>query len=242
MWRFKYLVLAGCAVGLLLSILTIDKIDFSHGAPHLTPRTMPIYGSAATLFVTEAGFPWGSATQPYSTGPGGAPVPAGDIGRLTNLAGLYVQLANSDQLRVLVARHSPPGGSIAATQQYSFSPSFYSSATPLIIISGTGRSGANAVATTQAGVNALTSYIEGQQRSAGIDPARRVLIQELQRPRGAKVVNAPKKTLPIVVFLTVMLAVTGLAFALENLRPRMLGAVALKSEPEPLLDSTRRSA
>src|SRR5215470_1393727 len=92
LWRFRYLVAAGLVVALLLSVLTVAKL------PSFAPRTPPVYASHATLLVTQTGFPWGSAVQQYSqspTGEGGL-VPAGDLTRLTNLANLYVQLANSD--------------------------------------------------------------------------------------------------------------------------------------------------
>ena len=49
-----------------------------------------------------------------------------------------------------------------------------------------------------------------------------------------------RETLPVVVFLSVMMAVFGLAFVLENLRPRSSPAEEVLAEP--VLTSARRSA
>src|SRR5256885_705400 len=95
LWRFKFLVAAGFVVAVALGVLTIDKVELSHGKPKLTSRTQPVYASSATLLITQSGFPWGSAVQQYAqTGTGESSVPSGDLGRLTALANLYVQLAN----------------------------------------------------------------------------------------------------------------------------------------------------
>jgi DNA-binding protein Fis len=245
LWRFKYVVAGGCAIAILLSVLSIAKVDLSHGVPRLTPRTQQIYASSAALLVTQSGFPWGSAVQSYysSAGSKSSPVPAGDLNRLTALANLYVQLANSDVIKSIVARHSPAGGHlITASQNYSFSPSYYSSALPIVTINGTGTTRANAILTTQAGVDALSSYLRRQQNSARISDAQRVVLQEIQRPRLTTVMNPTKKTIPAVVFLTIMLAVVGLAFVLENLRPRANETTPLRQDVEPVVDAARRSA
>lgn len=233
--RFKYLVAAGFVLALLLSVLTVAKL------PSLAPRAPLKYASNATLLVTQPGFPWGSAVQQYTNGGSGSTL-VGDMGRLTGLANLYVQLANSDLIKTRVVRQSRLAGTISATQNYSFSPSLYSTALPILTITGTSDSPANAIAITRTGVDALKGYIEQQQRAASIDAQKRVVVQQLQSPRKTLVVNPTKKTLPVVVFLTVMLAVVGLAFALENLRPRAPLAAVPRVKAEPLSDRNRRSA
>lgn len=237
LWRFKYVVAAGFAVALLLSVLTVAKL------PSLKPRTPTLYGSSATLLITQHGFPWGSAVQQFTpTGGRQAAVPAGDLDRLTALANLYVQLANSDIIRRMVAQRAVVAGKVAATQNYSISPSYYSTPLPVLTMNGTSTTPANALAITQAGVDALSDYLKGEQRSSGIAVVERVVVQELQRPRTTSVVQGTKKTLPIAVFFTVMLAVTGLAFVLENLRPRVPLMMVAGSDAESVTDRTRRSA
>ena len=237
--RFKYLVAGGFVVAMLLSMLTIVKLDPFHG--FLAPRTAPIYQASANLFVTEPGFPWGSAVQTYTPAGKGASSPTGDLGRLTSLANLYAQLANSDEIKAIAAHRSPREGKITATEMYYTSPGFYTSALPIVTIAGAALTPSGAIATAQAGANALMGYLRQQQRAAGIPKAHRVVLQEILRPRKTTVLNPTKKTLPVVVFLTVMLAVLGLAFVLENLRT-VPEAVALRPEADALPDDTRRSA
>ena len=47
-----------------------------------------------------------------------------------------------------------------------------------------------------------------------------MIVQDVAQPKKAKVFSPRSKTMPIVVFLAVMLATFGLAFLLENVRPR----------------------
>ncbi len=242
-WRFKYLIVGGLVVASTLSVLTIAKVDLGAGAPYLSARVAPRYASNATVLVTQPGAPWTSAVQQYrQSSSGGDSVPIGDLGRLTTLANLYVQIANSDIIKAMVARTAPAGGTVSAAQNYSFSPSYYSSALPIMTLTGTGKTRADAITTTRAGVTAMIRYLTEQQRQAGIKGEQRVVIQVLQQPHNTVVVDGPKKTLPVVVFLTVMLAVVGLAFALANVRPRVAERPAVVSDPELLVDSARRSA
>lgn len=242
LWRFRHIVAGGFVVGVLLSVFTVATINFS-GFPHLVPRPAPIYQASADLFVTEPDFPWGSAVQTYTPSGQSGPAPTGDLGRLNSLANLYAQLANSDTIKALAARKSPPGGQITAAQKFYTNPAFYTSALPILTINGTATNPARAIATAQAGADALIGYLARHQRAADIPEAHRVVLQEIHRParKTVTVVNPTKKTLPIAVFLTVMLAVVGLVFVLENMRP-VPRTVVLRPEADPVAENARRSA
>ena len=67
---------------------------------------------------------------------------------------------------------------------------------------------------------ALETHVREQQAANEVPPADRVVIEEVMKPKGAVVFQPRSKTMPIVVFLAVMLAVSGIAFLLENVRPR----------------------
>jgi hypothetical protein len=239
LWRFRLLLAAGCVVALVLSVMSVYKL------PSLKPRTQPVYSSAATLFVTQSGFPWGSAIQQYAPSGSGNSTPNGDLGRLTTLANLYVQIVNSDVIKTRVLRREPTALGVSATQNYYTSPTLYSTPLPLLSISGMSTSKGGSVTTAQAGVAALDRYLKRQQIANRIPNTRRVVLQEIQPPSKVIVVNPTKKTLPVVVFLTLMFVFVGLAFVLENMRPGVQGAgvqaVALP-EAEPPVGSSRRSA
>jgi hypothetical protein len=65
------------------------------------------------------------------------------------------------------------------------------------------------------------TYLKNQQRAAQIPAAQRIDLQILKRSTRPVVIEPLKKTLPIAIFLAVAVATVGLAFVLENLRPRV---------------------
>ena len=71
----------------------------------------------------------------------------------------------------------------------------------------------------------LERSVEAQQKDAGIPDAARAAA-DLQQPYRVTIASGRKKTVPIVVFMTVLLATIGPILALENIRPRVrLGEV-----------------
>jgi hypothetical protein len=207
-----------------------------------------VWQSQATILVTDPGFPWGDAVQGYVKSGHGSntpAVPVGDTTRLSALAALYSQFANSDDvLRIMLGGHKAPGHakSVAAV----VTPAFGSTvpALPLVSFTGTADSAKLAIWIARRQVQGLLDYVQTQQAKAQIPDDRRVVVKVLNRAEKATILKGRKKTLPIIVFLAVMVAVTGLAFALENLRPRVR-VVAGKTVPpvrEPHAAAARRTA
>jgi len=81
---------------------------------------------------------------------------------------------------------------------------------------------------------ALTAYIAQRQEAAQVPVAARVELQPVKRAlSNAPVLWQPRsKALPIVIFLTALIATMGLAFILENLNPQI--AVVADAEEENL--------
>ena len=213
--RFRVLIAVGIVVALGLAFLTVARVGFDGSTPRVELRKKPSYRVEATLLVTEPSFPWGSAAQP----------PSGDPTRLTALTNVYIGLANSDAVRELMSNKPGASGTIAATPSYAVLPRAYagfSSPTqlPIIVLASVGKSRTIATATAWGWIHAFRDYIRRQQAGAGIAPSDRIIVQTLKSPGRAERVNGPSPTVPIVVILGVMLAVIGLAFLLENLRPR----------------------
>jgi hypothetical protein len=92
---------------------------------------------------------------------------------------------------------------------------------PFVSIIGTAKRGVDAVSIASRGGNALIDYVVSTQNSANIPKSQRIQITVLTQAQPAKLLAGRKKTLPIVIFLSVLLATIGLAFVLENLRPRL---------------------
>src|SRR5919201_4118582 len=116
LWRFKLVAALGFVLAVGLAILTVAKVELrGAGLPKLVARQQPSYQSDATLLITDPNFPWGRTYQPYVyQGPKLPPSPSGDPTRLTNFAALYIELANSDQVRALALRKAHVAGTFSA--------------------------------------------------------------------------------------------------------------------------------
>jgi hypothetical protein len=100
-------------------------------------------------------------------------------------------------------------------------PTVSGSTLPVIALSGQAPSARDSVAAAAAGMRAFIAYVARQQQAAAIPKAQRIDIHVLKRSTVPVVIEPRSKTLPIIVFLSVLIAVVGLAFVLENLRPRV---------------------
>ena len=234
LWRFRILMGAAFLLAVALALLSVYQVRFSGGLV-LKARTATFYKADATLFVTQHGFPWGYADQPYRVVGKTTPTPVlhGDQARLTNLAQIYAEYANGDEVAATIKRQGLKGKIDA--QPITTNLNVGAPTLPLIDVAGiaAGKQAARRVA--QAATDALVAYVEGQAQAADIPLERRVMIQELQRPKKVTVFQKPKQTVPILVFLTVMLAAVGLAFVLENLRPRPGPKAVERDEEGPVL-------
>src|SRR5206468_3671282 len=104
LWRFRLIVLPGLVVAIALAVLAYGKVDLSHGFK-VTPRAVPVYHDDALLLVTQPGFPWGASQQPYVPGDvnkGLPAVPVGDFSRMSGIAMIYSEIADSDSVRAMV--------------------------------------------------------------------------------------------------------------------------------------------
>ena len=91
---------------------------------------------------------------------------------------------------------------------------------PLIDLVAIATTPRGAVDLAQRSASALTTYIEQQQVTNNVPTADRVVVEQVVRPKPPEIFQPRSKTMPMVVFLATMLATVGLAFLLENLRPR----------------------
>ena len=230
LWRFRWLVALGLILAVALSLLSVAKVS-SRG---LSYRKHEVWQSSTTVLLTQHGFPWGRAVvPPAQTGATAGP------GWLAGLTQLYAQFANSDQVKALMLRDG-------ASKNWTLTaapvvPPGSSSALPVIALAGLAYTPAGAVQATLLGRTAFLQYVKGQQASADIPNNERVDLQVLQNLTPPIVVQSRKKTLPIVIFLAVLSATIGLAFILENARPRVKPVALAASAPEPVEHGIVRS-
>ena len=215
------------ALACVLAVLATARVSFAGGVPKLSYRTPVIYTTATKNFVTQAGFPWGRTILPSSpTASGGSSSIYADPSRFVMLAGVYATLANGADVQQRLVH---PAEGEALTARPEIDPQT-GAALPLIDLISLAPSPRRAVDIAVQASSMLKRSVETQQKDAGIPKSQRVLLQTLQQPYRVTIASGRKKTVPIVVFMTVLLATIGLTLALENLRPRLrlgeLGEVA----------------
>jgi hypothetical protein len=214
-WRFKYLVGAGLALAFVLAFLSMVDVKVQ-GSPHFAYKTHPQYESLTTVFVTTHGFPWGSLK--LSAGPKDPQAPRGsvDTSQLRDFTSIYLQLAASDPVRRLMLRSGPIDGVIQAFPV--FSPD--SSTLPLMNLSAIASTPTAARQLAARHLSAFRAYLQQQQQEVGTPADDRVVLEAVNGPQPAHLLQGRKKTKAIMIFLAVTVAVLALSFILENLRPR----------------------
>lgn len=230
-WRFRVLVALGVCIALALALLTVVRPSFSR--PHLAYRQSEQYLSEARVLVTQQGFPEGYANPPTAPTQPDVATEASRLGtkefadptRFPTLAVLYAYLATSDPVRRIMLRSGPIDGKIVA-QPVVVTQAGYGTTLPLIAIDATSTSPQRAESLAIRTTDAFRRYLLAQQNDNLIPVQNRVVLEVYNQADAPQLVKGRSKTLPLVVFITVITAVVGLAFLLENMRPRIRPVVA----------------
>ena len=237
-WRFRFLVLVGVVLAVVLAGLAMFKVSFQGGSPNFTYRQHEAWQSSAVLLVTQHGFPEGRTVFPYSVatvaGQQTAVSSFADPGRFTDLALFYSTLAQSDAVRSLMYRTYHVRGSMS-TSPVSLGTGSHTTPLPLFSVDGTATTASEAQKTAAAATLAFIKYLATQQDAAGVPDKDRVVVRVVNEAGAPVLAAGRKKTIPVVVFVTVLIAALGLAFILENMRPlvRPLEIPASERTQEP---------
>ena len=235
LWRFRLLVLLGLILALSLATASFVRI----GPSGVKYRETELWSSTTRVLITQEGFPEGRL---YGQTPSAAAEPQAslvDPGRFNNLAVLYSELATSDQVRGLMRRDGPLRGRVIATPVVAGGE--FRTQLPMIDLTAISTSPRGAILLARRAAAALKTYIRDEQSASNVPETDRAIIAPVVRPATAEIFRPRSKTMPIVVFLAVMVLTVGLALLLENLRPRGPGANAA-TEPELSRQPTRRTA
>jgi hypothetical protein len=245
LWRFRALVAIGVVLAVVLGGLSMFKVSLDGSSPKLEYREQEVWRSDATMFVTQQGFPWGRVqVGEEAAGVDRSGQPAGprygDPERFADLAIVYSELAQSDAIRAIMLRDGPVEGDVLAEPMTSED----GDGLPLVGISAVSHSPEAAVRLAQRQIAAFQTYIEQQQLRNGIPSDQRVEVSALAEPVNAALETPRKKTRPLAIFMAVMIATIGMAFVLENLRPRLrpVPNSDVQEAPPPAPQVVRRSA
>ena len=208
-WRFKFLVAAGLVLAFGLSFLSVFKVT---GPQRFTYREPQVWADDVTLLVTPQRFPWGGSV--FSE--------AADPAKYGQLATIYANLATSDAVKAIVLR----GGHVdfakepmlAVAVPYSTQNSS-SPPLPLITLEAQAATKERAVELVGRETKAFLQFLEHQQAVNDIPKGKRVEVAIVKGDQ-IRLLKKRSKTVPILIFMLVTIATLGIAFLLENLRPR----------------------
>lgn len=242
LWRFRFVTFLGFVLAIALSFFSFASVS-THGVHYRQPETWQVQ---STLLITQKGFTFGRSVLPMAIPPAAANkvetvVPKwGDEGRLSGLALLYSRLATSDTVMRQIRRSGPLHGTVFASPVYT-SDASNAGTLPLLQISGYSTTPALAGSLAKRAADAFTAYLRDSQAAARIPDTQRVLVEVVNQPRRPILVAGRKKTVPMLIFVAMISITIGLAFLLENLRPRVREA-AHPAGVQGVHSETRRSA
>jgi hypothetical protein len=242
LWRFKLLVGAGVCLAIALAVMSVVRVDPGGRGPLLTYREDEQWVSYSVLFVTQQGFPWGQLTQGKIDVQGQAKQDetlAADPNRFSTLAVLYANLATSDPVRAIMKRNRVPLGEIDAAPVLAGDNAF-AGALPLIRIAAISDSPQHALGLVVGTTDAFRAFLAREQERNAIPVDNRVRLTIIKRADRPALLAGRSMTLPVIVFLAVMILVSAFAFILENMRPRLRPVAS--AEAEPSAETERRTA
>jgi hypothetical protein len=209
--RFRALISAGLVLAVVLTLLSLARVSFAGGHLNVNYRQKAVWQGSTTLILTPHGFPWGPAVSSQSADPA----------VYGTLALIYSKLVTSDAVRRIMLHDGPISGKVGASYVSATPNNPSGPPLPLITVSGTGTTARGATALATRAATAFLQYFTNENQTNDVRDQKRVTIKVLNRAEEPVLLKGRSKTLPIVIFLTVMVAVCALAFALENLRPRV---------------------
>ena len=251
--RFRVVVIVGIALAALLALSSYYTI----GRNGLTHREGQTWESSATISVDPKTFLYGRSISPETAQQIEAakaaspealrelyrnldPAQFADTGYLTSTAIIYLKLATSDDViqRIREDGKGPLGGTVQTFPVLAGGET----PVPMIIFDAIAPTPEAAVSLAKRHVAAFKDFVKDNQNASSIPQDQRVVVNTLNAPQAATLLEARKKTRPILIFLTGLVAVLGLAFVLENLRPRGPASTIAGVEEEEPPEQKRRSA
>jgi len=245
-WRFRVIVGLGLVLACALAFFSYAKLSLQGGSPKISYRQGQTWQASSLVFLTQKGFPYGYTILPYmQSGPAtkNGPTPTyvpkyASPGTFTQLALYYAPFVQTDGFRALLRQRTHVPGVV---QSRTVIDPTLRQVIPYINIYGFSSTRAGAIELADVGSQVFARYIVNQQNANGVPPKQRVEVQIASKAQTAVISTGRKKTTPIVVFLTVLLAAIGLSFVLENLRPR-IRELDTAVEQAPAAAAARRPA
>ncbi len=207
LWRSKWLVLGGAVLGAVLAVLAYGTPSLAGGKPTLTPRATQVWQSESQLLISQANFPYRESPESSS--------PEQQMG---SLSPVYANLANGNIVQAEIHRQLGPVGTVKASEDVDLAASSF---LPFVNIAATAPTQSGAVRLAQGAASIFLAYVTRQQATARIPADRRIRLSIVQSGAQAKLVEGHKLSVPLLVFVAVLIGVIAVVFLKENLQPRV---------------------
>ena len=219
--RHWIVVTLGICLALALAIASYIRPSYEDGKLVWKYRTVETWQSEARVLLSVPGFPVGSA----SLSPGRRANAIEQAGaQLPSLAVLYAGIATGDDVRAIVQRAGPIRGKAVAAAATAAGGT---ATLPIVEVTALAPSAAGSRGLADRFAYGLMEYIQDQQSDR---PAQeQVALSLLSRGGQTELVRPRSRTLPVIVFLAILSATVGVAFALENMKTRR--APSIEVEP-----------
>jgi hypothetical protein len=204
--RHKVAAILGVAAAVFLALFSYVRIDPT-GSPTFTYRKSVLFASREVLQITQPGFYEGRVT-----------VDSGQRDSLLELAPLYARLANSDPVRKRMLRSGPIPGGVDVNPVIDDTGNGLP--LPLVEIIAFTRSAQLAPKRAARQARAFIGYLQANQAANGIPERRRVSVSVIKGPSKPFIAVPRKKTLPVIVFMSMLIATCALVLVLDNVASR----------------------
>ncbi|HTW43623.1 MAG TPA: hypothetical protein VMD79_15055 [Solirubrobacteraceae bacterium] len=204
LWRSKRLLGVGVLFAVILAVLAYGKPGISNGAPSLTPRGAEVWQSESQLLITQAGYPYGQGVNS---------VP----GNLAQLSPVYATLANGNQVQAEIRQQLGTSGTVKASEALDLGTS---SGLPFVNLVASAPSSSDAMRLAAGAAVIFRSYVARQQAAERIPASQRVQLSIVASGTKAKLAEGHKLSVPILVFVAVLIGFISMVFLKENLRSR----------------------
>jgi hypothetical protein len=231
LWRQKIIIAVGILLGCALAFMAAYKV----GPKGLERRGTEQWSSESRVLVTQTGFPWGRVTLPSNaagapvqqdptttgkdqkttTGSDASRIQFADPSRFSNLALLFAQISESDQVRRLLPGPPLPGTVIAHPLDATGSGDSF---LPILSVTTMGKTAGAAIDLNKLAVSALRHLLVTQQNKWNVAANDRVLIQTLNEPSAPMLVQSRSMAPAMLAFLLAVFGAVALAHIVEGLR------------------------
>jgi capsular polysaccharide biosynthesis protein len=226
LWRSRRLMIVGVVLAAVLAVLAYGRPGISGGKPTLKPRGAEVWQSESQLLIAQAGFPYRQSAE--------ATEPARSMG---SLSPIYANLANGGLVQAEIRRQFGPTGSVKAQEDVDLAAATF---LPFVTFTATAPAPGEATRLANGAASVFKAFVARQQAATGVPAARRIQLAVVEPGTNAKLVEGHKLSIPILVFVAILIGTIALILIRENLRLHAAAALGrVPSDipsPEPLAE------